>query len=131
VPFHSIEDPAKLRRVLEAALLLEANLELPALLRHVIGEALSMTNARYGALGVLNEERTALAEFITVGLSADEEDRIGTRPTGRGVLGLLITEPRPLRMARIGDHPESFGLPPNHPPMASLLGVPIKARGEV
>jgi GAF domain-containing protein len=65
VPYRSIEDPVKLRRVLEAALLLEADLELPALLRHVIEEACSMTGAQYGALGVLNEERTALVEFVT------------------------------------------------------------------
>ena len=90
-----------------------------------------MTNARFGALGVLNEDRTALTEFITVGLSEDEEHRIGPRPTGRGVLGLLINEPKPLRMAEIGDHPESYGFPPNHPPMSSFLGVPIKVRDEV
>ena len=131
MPYRSIEDPAKLRRVLEATLLVEADLELPALLRHVIGEALAMTNARYGALGVLNEDRTALAEFITVGLDPDEEERIGARPTGRGVLGLLISEPKPLRVARLGEHPESFGFPPNHPPMTSFLGVPIKVRDEV
>jgi signal transduction histidine kinase len=131
MPYRSIEDPAKLRRVLEATLLVEADLELPALLRHVIGEALAMTNARYGALGVLNEDRTALAEFITVGLDPDEEERIGARPTGRGVLGLLISEPKPLRVARLGEHPESFGFPPNHPPMTSFLGVPIKVRDDV
>ena len=131
VPFRSIEDPATLRRLLEATLLLEADLELPILLQHVIEEALSMTNARYGAIGVLNEERTALEEFITVGLTPDEELQIGARPTGRGVLGLLIADPGPLRMSQIGAHPESFGFPPHHPPMESFLGVPIKVRGEV
>ena len=75
MPYRSIEDPAKLRRVLEATLLVEADLELPVLLRHVIDEALSMTNARYGAIGVLNEDRSALAEFITVGLTPEEEKR--------------------------------------------------------
>jgi len=68
VPYRSIEDPAKLRRVLQATLLLQADLELPTLLRHVIEEACSMTGAQYGALGVLNDDRTGLAEFITVGL---------------------------------------------------------------
>ena len=130
-PVQSIEDPAKLRRVLQAALLLEANLELPALLRHVVDEARSITGARYAALGVLNAERTALAEFITVGLEPEEEERIGARPTGRGVLGLLITDPRPLRLARLGSHPDSYGFPPNHPPMSSFLGVAIKVRDEV
>jgi signal transduction histidine kinase len=131
MPYRSIEDPAKLRRILEATLLVEADLELPVLLRHVIDEALSMTNARHGALGVLNEDRTALAEFITVGLTPEEEKEIGARPTGRGVLGLLITDPKPLRVAQIGSHPDSFGFPPGHPPMSSFLGVPIKVRDEV
>lgn len=131
MPYRSIEDPVKLRRVLEATLLLEADLELPALLRHLIEEARSMTGARYGALGVLNDQRTALSEFITIGLDSDEEERIGPRPTGRGVLGLLITDPHPVRLADLGSHPDSFGFPPNHPPMTSFLGVPLKVRDEV
>jgi signal transduction histidine kinase len=131
VPYHSIEDPAKLRRVLEATLLLEADLELPSLLRHIIDEARSMTNARYGALGVLDDDGTALSEFITVGLDSDEERRIGPRPTGQGVLGMLIRDPRPLRVSLLGSHPERFGFPPNHPPMTSFLGVPIKVRDAV
>ncbi len=131
MPYHSIEDPAKLRRVLEATLLLEADLELPSLLRHIVEEARSMTNARYGALGVLNDQGTALSEFITVGLDAEEEERIGQRPTGRGVLGLLITDPHALRVTELGAHQESYGFPPNHPPMTSFLGVPIKVRDDV
>jgi signal transduction histidine kinase len=131
LPYRSIEDPAKLRRVLEATLLVEADLELPVLLRHVIDEALSMTNARYGALGVLNEDRSALTEFITAGMTPEEEKQIGARPTGRGVLGLLITDPKPVRVSMIGSHPNSFGFPSNHPPMNSFLGVPIKVRDEV
>ena len=131
MPFRTIEDPAKLRRVLQAMLVLQADLDLPAALRHFIEEARSITGARYGALGVLNEDHTALAEFLTVGLSSDEEERIGPRPTGRGVLGLLITDPRPVRLAELGTHPESYGFPPNHPPMTSFLGVPIMVRDEV
>jgi signal transduction histidine kinase len=131
VPYRSIDDPAKLRRVLEATLLLEADLDLPTLLRHIVDEACSMTNARYGALGVLNDEGNALSEFITVGLEPDEERRIGDRPTGRGVLGLLISDPSPIRLAQLGSHPESYGFPPNHPPMTSFLGVPIKGRDKV
>jgi signal transduction histidine kinase len=117
--------------VLEATLLIEADLELPILLRHIIDEARSMTNARYGALGVLDDEGTSLSEFLTVGLSPDEEMRIGARPTGRGVLGMLITDPKPLRLPKLGSHPESYGFPPNHPPMTSFLGVPIKVRDAV
>ena len=131
MPFHSIDDPTKLRRVLEATLLIEADLEFPAVLRHVVEEARSMTGARYAALGVLSEDRSALVEFITAGLMPDEEERIGSRPTGQGVLGLLISDPQPLRLAKLGTHPESFGFPPGHPPMSSFLGVPIKVRGDV
>ncbi len=131
VPFRSIEDPVKLRRVLEATLLLEADLELPLLLRHFIEEACSMTTARYGALGVLNDDGTALSEFLTVGLDAEAERAIGARPTGQGVLGLLIRDPRPLRLNTISSHDEGVGFPPNHPPMTSFLGVPIKVRGEI
>jgi signal transduction histidine kinase len=131
VPFRSIDDPTKLRRVLEATLLIEADLELPALLRHVVEEARSMTGARYGALGVLNDDGTALIEFITVGLEPEQEEQIGARPTGQGVLGLLIADPRPLRLGHLSDHAESYGFPANHPPMNSFLGVPIKVRDEV
>jgi len=131
MPYRSIEDPATLRRVLEATLLLEADLNLPSLLRHFVDEARSITGARYGALGVLNEDRTALAEFITVGLDPEQEEKIGARPRGRGVLGLLISEPHPVRLAHLGSHPDSYGFPPNHPPMTSFLGVPIKVRDEV
>jgi len=131
MPYHSIEDPTTLRRILEATFLIERDLELPALLRHVVEEARSMTGARYGALGVLNDERSALAEFITVGLDPDEENLIGPRPTGRGVLGLLVAHPEPLRLAHLGSHEQSYGFPPGHPPMNSFLGVPIKVRDEV
>lgn len=131
MPYRSIQDPTKLRRVLEANLLIESYLELPDVLRHVVEEACSMTGARYGALGVLDEEKRALSDFITVGLDREQEEAIGPRPTGRGVLGLLITDPQPLRIANIGEDAESFGFPPNHPPMTSFLGVPIKVRDEV
>ena len=77
MPFRGIDDPVKLRRVLEAALLIEADLDLPTLLRHIVEEARSMTNARYGALGVLNDDGSGLAEFITAGLEREEEELIG------------------------------------------------------
>ena len=131
MPYRSIDDPATLRRVLEATLLLAADLELAPLLRHIVEEARSMTNARYAALGVLNDEHTALTEFITVGIDADDERLIGARPTGRGVLGLLISEPRPLRLSELGSHDQSAGFPAGHPPMTSFLGVPITVRDEV
>jgi signal transduction histidine kinase len=131
MPFRSIEDPSRLRRVLEAVLLLEADLDLSTLLRHIVEEARTMTGASYAALGVLNAGRTGLSEFVTAGLSDDAEGRIGARPKGLGVLGLLITDPKPLRLSNLGQHPSSHGFPPNHPPMTSFLGVPILMRGEV
>jgi signal transduction histidine kinase len=131
MPYHSIEDPTKLRRVLEAVLIIERDLDLPALLRHVVEEACSMTGARYGALGVLDDDKTALAEFVTIGLEPDQVAKIGPLPTGKGVLGVLIAEPGPLRLSDLGDHPDSFGFPPGHPPMTSFLGVPVKVRDEV
>src|SRR5271166_2973281 len=126
MPHREIHDPTTLRRVLDAVLLIEADLELPVLLRHVIQEACAMTGARYGALGVLDESRTHLAEFITVGLEPDQEEEIGARPTGRGVLGLLVANPEPLRLSHLSEHEESLGFPAGHPPMTSFLGVPIK-----
>jgi signal transduction histidine kinase len=131
MPYHSIEDPIKLRRILEAVLLIERDLDLSALLRHVIEEACSMTGARYGALGVLNDDKTALDEFVTIGLEPDQVAKIGPLPTGKGVLGVLIAEPGPLRLTDLGNHPNSYGFPPGHPPMTSFLGVPVKVRDEV
>jgi signal transduction histidine kinase len=131
MPFHSIDDPVKLTRVIESTMLLQADIELPVLLSHVIGEARALTGARYGALGIFNSERTAIEEFLTVGLSRSQEARIGPQPTGHGVLGLHLTDPRPLRLAHLGAHPQSDGFPLHHPPMDSFLGVPIEVRHEV
>ena len=131
VPFRNIDDPAKLRRLLESVLLLEADLSLPVLLRHFVEEACTMVGARYGALGVLNPDRTALAQFITVGIDDVGREAIGSLPTGRGVLGLLISEPHALRLTRLTDHPLSVGFPANHPPMTSFLGVSVTSRDEV
>jgi signal transduction histidine kinase len=110
--------------------MITADVELQGLLHHIIEEARALVGARYGALGVLNPTRTGLEQFLTVGLSEAEEKAIGARPNGRGVLGLLITDPRPLRLERLGDHEESFGFPPHHPPMTSFLGVPIRVRDD-
>jgi signal transduction histidine kinase len=128
MPYKRVEDPAKLRRLMDAVLMIEADIELPVLLRHIVVEARSLVGAQYGALGVLNEARTGLEQFLTVGLGDEEERAIGPRPTGRGVLGLLITEPSPLRLDDLGTHAESYGFPAAHPPMTSFLGVPIRVR---
>ncbi len=131
VPYHRIDNPEKLRRLMAAILMVSADIELTELLRHFIAEACSLVEARYGALGVLNAARTTLDQFLTVGLTDEEEQRIGPRPTGRGVLGVLITDPEPLRLADLHTHPDSYGFPPHHPPMNSFLGVPLRVRGVV
>jgi signal transduction histidine kinase len=131
MPYHNVEDPAKLLRLIDAVLMIEAAVELPVLLRHLIEEACSLVDARYGALGVLNEARTGLEPFITVGLGDAEEEAIGARPTGRGVLGVLITEPASLRLTDLGTHPDSYGFPAHHPPMKSFLGVTVRVRSVV
>ena len=128
VPYKRVHDPEKLRRLMDAVLMIEADIELPALLRHIVEEATNLVEARYGALGVLNEGRTGLDQFLTVGLGEAEELAIGPRPTGRGVLGLLITDPEPLRLPDLAAHSESYGFPDRHPPMKSFLGVPIRVR---
>ncbi len=112
-------------------MLLAADVELPALLSHVVDEAQSLTGARYGALGILGDDGTSFSEFLTVGLTPEEEVAIGPLPKGRGVLGMLIDDSRTLRLARLGDHPGRFGFPPGHPPMHSFLGVPINVRNDV
>ena len=93
--------------------------------------ACDLTGARYGAIGVLDEPGNKLAQFITAGLGDDERAVIGDLPTGRGILGVLITDARPLRLSDIGSDPRSVGFPPNHPPMRTFLGVPVIAGGSV
>jgi signal transduction histidine kinase len=127
----SVDDPERLKALIEAILLLEVEMELPQLLRHIVDTAVRLSGATFGALGVLVDEGKALAQFITVGLDAESERAIGDRPTGMGVLGLLIVDPKPIRLARLSDHPESTPLPPGHPEMRSFLGVPIRAGGRV
>jgi GAF domain-containing protein len=123
-----IDDPAKLRRLVDAVLMIESEVELPILLSRLIEEARSLVQASYGALGVLNKAGTGLEHFLTVGLSDAEEAEIGLRPDGSGVLGLLITEPESLRLDDFGEHPESYSFPENHPPIKSFLGVPVRVR---
>ena len=108
-----------------------SDLDLEATLRRIIEAARDLVDAQYGALGVLNPERTGLSEFITVGIDETARRAIGELPKGHGILGLLIADPRPLRLPDLNEHPDSFGFPPNHPPMTSFLGVPVTVRGEV
>jgi signal transduction histidine kinase len=130
-PLDQIDDPARLRRLVQAILILDAELHLPVVLRRIIEEACDLVDAQYGALGVLSEDGQTLDQFLTVGLDSEQEHAIGPRPTGRGVLGTLIADDKPLRLANLSDSPDSFGTPQLHPEMASFLGVPVRVHGEV
>ena len=116
--------------LLEAGLALASELSLPMVLQRIVDIAAQVTDARYGALGVIGDEGE-LVEFITTGLSAKERRAIGPLPRGQGILGLLIREPQSIRIKKIGDHPKSVGFPANHPPMSSFLGAPVQAMGKV
>jgi signal transduction histidine kinase len=121
----------QLRRLLDAVLSVGAELDLGTVLQRIVEAATDLVDARYGALGVLDESHTALAEFLTVGLDAEQRHAIGDLPRGHGILGVLITDPRPLRLPDLSRHPDSSGFPPNHPPMSSFLGVPVMVHGQV
>jgi len=131
VPFHSIRDPDQLQGLLEAVLSIESDLELTGVLHRIAGAACALTGARYGALGVLDLSGKHLATFVHVGMDDEVVKRIGRLPEGEGILGLLISDPKPLRLADLSTHPDSVGFPPGHPPMKSFMGVPIGVRGEV
>lgn len=131
MPYHDITDPAQLQALLDAVLLVEADLDLDAVLHRVVEAACRLTHARYGALGVLDASGAALGRFITVGIDELTAARIGHAPEGNGVLGQLITEARPLRLRALRSHPSSVGFPPGHPPMTSFLGTPLVVRGRV
>ncbi|MEO3811601.1 GAF domain-containing sensor histidine kinase [Sphaerisporangium sp. B11E5] len=120
----------RVHTLLEAVVSIGSDLQLETVLRRIVETATRLVDASYGALGVVGEGGT-LIEFIPVGLSEDEIARIEHWPHGLGLLGLLIKTPEPLRLARISDHPESYGFPPGHPPMGSFLGVPLRVRAEV
>ena len=119
-----------LTRFLAAVAGVASGLSLPSTLRHVIDAATTLAGARFGALGVIGDDQN-LVEFVTTGLDDASITAIGARPQGLGVLGLLIRDSRPLRLRELSDHPASFGFPPNHPPMGSFLGVPIRIGAEV
>lgn len=120
----------RLRGLLAANTAIIGNLALPVVLRRIVEVGCDLVNARYGALGVLAPVG-GLEEFIHVGMDADAVEKIGHLPAGKGLLGALIDDPRPIRLINIADDSRSVGFPPNHPPMSSFLGVPIRVRDEV
>jgi signal transduction histidine kinase len=123
-------DQARMRRLLEVGRTLVSELDPDRVLDLVLETAREVTSARYAALGVLDVERARLERFITRGIDERTRRQIGDLPRGRGVLGVLIEDPRPLRLADVGEHPASYGFPAGHPAMTSFLGVPILIRGE-
>lgn len=120
----------RVHALLNAVVSVGSDLDLETVLRRIVETATTLVDATYGALGAIGAENT-LVQFIPVGLSEEEIARIEHWPHGLGLLGLLIKEPRSLRLAHISDHPESYGFPPGHPPMGSFLGVPIRVRDAV
>jgi GAF domain-containing protein len=118
-----------IRRLFEVGRGIVCELDQDALLERVLVTARELTDARYAALGILDEGRTQLAQFLTSGVAEDERHAIGDLPRGRGVLGVLIEDPRPLRLADVASHPSSYGCPLGHPAMRTFLGVPILVRG--
>jgi signal transduction histidine kinase len=119
-----------IRRLLDVGRSLMTELDLSVVLDRVLETAREVTGARYAALGILNEERSELEQFLSSGVDEETRRAIGALPRGRGVLGVLIEHPRPLRLSDVGRHPSSYGFPVGHPVMHSFLGVPIVIRGQ-
>jgi len=126
-----VAGPHRLRNLLDAVLTIGSDLDLPAMLERIVEAAVDLVEARYGALGVLDDSRTRLAQFITVGIDDATKAAIGHLPEGHGLLGSLIVDARPLRLPDLREHPDSYGFPPHHPPMRSFLGVPVLLRDQV
>ena len=122
-------DEPRLRELIEVGRSLVAELDPEVVFQQVLQVARELTGARYAAIGVLDEDRHELERFIAHGIDEESRRTIGNLPRGRGVLGLLIEQPRPLRLADVGRHPRSYGFPPGHPPMTNFLGVPVMIRG--
>lgn len=125
-----VETRSRVDALLDAVLSVSAGLDLDQTLRQIVRAATKLADARYGALGVLGADGM-LTEFIYEGIDDATRELIGPLPTGHGVLGVVIDEAKPLRLADIANHPASVGFPPNHPPMRSFLGVPVEIRGEI
>ena len=121
--------PGRLRELVEAGIAVTSELTLDAVLQRIVEAAAAITGAPYAALGVIDRSGRRLERFVTTGIPLEEHARIGELPRGRGILGVLIDDARPLRLDDIGSDPRAVGFPPNHPPMKSFLGVPVLLRG--
>jgi signal transduction histidine kinase len=120
----------RMQGLLDAVLAVGTGLELEGTLRRIIQTAVELVGARYGAVGVLGED-SDLSQFVYVGIDHETRSKMGHLPEGKGLLGLLIEHPQPIRVPDLAEHPASVGFPPNHPPMRSFLGAPIRIRDEV
>lgn len=130
VPPHTDADRVR-EALVEAGLALGSALSLANVLQILVDVARELVGARYAALGVINAEGTGLSDFVTSGMSPDVRAHIGALPQGKGILGLLIRDARPLRLRDLREHTASAGVPANHPPMRSFMGVPVMAQGRV
>src|SRR5947209_10683759 len=119
----------RLRTLLETGIAISSELSLDTVLERIVEAAAALTGARYAALGVIDRSGTALERFVTTGFDEETRAAIGDLPRGRGILGVLIREAKPLRLHDLSDDPRSVGFPANHPPMRSFLGVPVMLRG--
>ncbi|MFJ8966413.1 GAF domain-containing protein [Lentzea sp. NPDC102401] len=120
----------KMQSLLDAVLAVGAGLELDSTLQRIVQAAVELVGARYGALGVLGS-RHNLSQFVYVGIAPETRAHMGHLPEGKGLLGLLIKDPRAIRLHDLSEHVASVGFPPNHPPMHSFLGVPVRVRDEI
>nr|WP_194946102.1 GAF domain-containing sensor histidine kinase [Mycolicibacterium malmesburyense] len=125
-----VEGRDRLDGLVDAMLVVTSGLELDQTLRTIVHTAIELVDARYGALGVRGHDHE-LVEFIYEGIDEATRERIGHLPEGRGVLGVLIDDPKPIRLDHISHHAASVGFPPDHPPMRTFLGVPVRIRNEV
>ncbi|MEV6071074.1 GAF domain-containing sensor histidine kinase [Nocardia sp. NPDC052001] len=125
-----IDSRDRMDGLVEAMLTVTSGLDLDQTLRTIVRTAISLVDARYGALGVRGSDQQ-LTQFIHEGIDEVTAAHIGELPEGRGVLGLLLQQPKPIRLEVLADHPASVGFPPNHPPMQTFLGVPIRIRDEI
>ncbi|WP_405797139.1 GAF domain-containing sensor histidine kinase [Streptomyces sp. NBC_01506] len=128
----STELTARVPQLLEAMRSVGTGLDLHSTLDRICETAARLADARYAALGVVDETGDGLSDFVTYGVGEDVARRIGRRPDGRsGLLGELIQHPEPLRLADLSADPRAAGFPPHHPPMRTFLGVPIRVQGEI
>ncbi|MEW2296178.1 GAF domain-containing sensor histidine kinase [Streptomyces sp. NPDC006743] len=121
----------RVHSLLEAVLSVGRELELTQVLHRIVEAAADLVDAEYAALGVIGPDGTRLSAFHTVGAGEEEIAGIGAYPEGHGILGELIRNPQPLRLADLGEHPSSYGFPPHHPAMSTFVGVPIRVRDQV